>query len=263
MKLSRTLSSLFGGTALVAGVLASSIPATPALADATPAAVTLAPGQCYPAATVRASLSAQNQYKMIVGNRMALTFNAAGDAIDSPRVANVFTSNPDGSLGYNLEGNQPLGTPSTEFCVRAQYRDVRFNDWTRAGVPDFARVGAANPATVAALCAQDSYRRGLGCGPMDSMLTASDKNIPERVMMSAQTFNANGAAGRRIIVLGQPTSPDRDGVVYAADRNGVGLELMMVERIAFTPEGEAMVRTTQTASRSSTATVALASAYPH
>ncbi|TXH08607.1 MAG: hypothetical protein E6R02_09590 [Gammaproteobacteria bacterium] len=242
-----------------AALLASTCvaPSSTAVAQSAPQAATLS-GCGIPAAQVKAALEAQGQFKMIVGNRMALTFDAAGKAIDSPRVANVFTSNADGSLGYRLEGNQPLGTPSTSFCVGARYTNIRFNDWNRAGVPEFARIAAPDPLTLQARCNDPAYTNGLACGSAQRVLETADRTDGLRVMMSAQAVNENGQGGRRIFVLGSPT--EQNGHIEIVDGAGVGLGLAGMDRVNFTPEGEVMIKPVRTASAgSATTTLAMAS----
>ena len=83
-------------------------------------ALDLEPGQCLPAAEMMSRLKAEGQKSVIVADRVWVDRNnqIAG------RKFNVFTSNVDGSKGYNIEGNAPMGSPSSEFCLGSDYTDV-------------------------------------------------------------------------------------------------------------------------------------------
>jgi hypothetical protein len=80
-------------------------------------AMALDAGQCGPRAEIETALRAERQFPIVSGFR----------SIPS-RPRNLFTSNTDRSLGYNIEGDQ------TQLCVRAKYTDIRLNT-----NPDYAR----------------------------------------------------------------------------------------------------------------------------
>lgn len=123
------------------------------------AAHALEPKQCLPAAEMQAALKAEGQVPVVTGNRVTTR-------VDRP--VNIFTAGTDGT-GYELEGDQPRGTPSKTVCVMSRYHDVRLNDITSPVVPAWALIGndtkAANDhcrATNAGLCeSYDDYvKRG-------------------------------------------------------------------------------------------------------
>ena len=155
------------------------------------AAHALEPKQCGTAAEMTEALRTEGQKSVIVGNRMALEFDAQGNVVDSPRITNIFTVNENGE-GYNLEGNRPLGTPSTEFCIRAKYVNARFNNWERAGIPAFAQFNVPAKADVQRICTAANATNGLACGDMVSALANGNAaSNPQRVMMIAQSLIRN------------------------------------------------------------------------
>lgn len=100
--------------------------------------------QCLPMAEMNAALRAEGQRTMIIGDRMAIVDDASrtlGGRID--RFVNTVTSNADGSVGYQLEGNLPRAQASTEVCVAAKLTNIRLFDARRPGVPAGARLGGA------------------------------------------------------------------------------------------------------------------------
>lgn len=98
--------------------------------------------QCLPMAEMNAALRAEGQRTMIIGDRMAIVDDASrtlGGRID--RFVNTVTSNADGSVGYQLEGNLPRAQASTQVCVAAKLTNIRLFDARRPGVPAGARLG--------------------------------------------------------------------------------------------------------------------------
>ena len=124
------------------------------------AAHALEPKQCGTAAEMTEALKAEGQKSVIVGNRFASVFGSNDERIAAVAITNVFTVNENGE-GYNLEGNQPLGTPSTRFCVAAKYVDARFNNWERAGIPAFAQFNTPARAEAQRICAAANAKDGL------------------------------------------------------------------------------------------------------
>lgn len=203
------------------------------------AAHALEPKQCGSAAEMTEALKAEGQKSVIVGNRMALEFDAQGNVIDSPRITNIFTVNESGE-GYNLEGNRPLGTPSTEFCVRAKYVSARFNNWEREGIPAFAQFNTPARADAQRICAAANSQNGLSCGIISGYLANGDASSnPQRVMMVAQTVNDRGQAGKKLVITGRPQ--DGGGATYAADTRGIATELFFAEKMAFTTAGKSII----------------------
>lgn len=114
---------------IVAGAVFASALAAPAFA--------LEPRQCLSMTEMNASLVAEGQRTLIIGNRIAF-LDGPGDRIEAGRSVNTFTSNADGSVGYNLEGDKPMGEPSTQVCVRAKFTNIVLYDARKPGTPQGA-----------------------------------------------------------------------------------------------------------------------------
>lgn len=105
-------------------------------------AMALDAGQCLPMAQMNEALKADGQRTMIIGNGTAFN-NTHGSAADV-RISyfvNTITSNQDGSLGYQLEGDRPLGEPSQNVCIRAKLSDVHLYDARVESIPSAAYLG--------------------------------------------------------------------------------------------------------------------------
>lgn len=102
----------------------------------------LEPKQCLSMAEMNAALRAEGQRTMIIGDRQALQ-NPTGKIEDADilRYVNTVTSNDDGSLGYQLEGDLPRAQASTNVCVRAKLTNVRLYDANRAAIPQAVFLG--------------------------------------------------------------------------------------------------------------------------
>ncbi len=85
-------------------------------------------------AEMNAALVAEGQRTLIIGNRIAF-LDGPGGRIEAGKNVNTFTSNADGSVGYNLEGDKPMGEPSTRVCVGAKFTNIVLYDARRAGTP--------------------------------------------------------------------------------------------------------------------------------
>lgn len=109
--LSHAMKSFRTAAVVGAGVLMAC--ATPAMALET---------GCQDANTVRAALQEEGQFVLVNGVR---------PVPGNPR--NIFTSNADGSLGYNVEE----GAPNT-LCVGARYTDIRVNQNANLAIPTWA-----------------------------------------------------------------------------------------------------------------------------
>jgi hypothetical protein len=128
-------------SALGAAFAASLCAATPAQA--------LEPRQCLPMAEMNEALRAEGQRTMIIGDRQALQ-NPTGRVADASidRYVNTVTSNADGSLGYQLEGDLPRAQVSTRVCVAAKLTNVRMYDARRDAIPQAAYLGGQFDAVV-------------------------------------------------------------------------------------------------------------------
>lgn len=114
----------FGTAAVMGSALAC---ATPAMADI--------PLGCQDANAVRAALNDPTQPG---GPQYVLV---TGEATNDQRSRNIFTSNENGTLGYNVE--QGSGNTTGQLCVVGKYTDVRVNtNLDSTTPPTWARYGS-------------------------------------------------------------------------------------------------------------------------
>lgn len=192
------------------GVLASSIFLPfPAFA--------LEPRQCLPMAEMNEALRAEGQRTIIIGDRAAMANDASrtsGIRID--RWVNTFTSNDDGSLGYNLEGDRPSGEPSTRACVRAKLTRIRLYDARRPGTPEGAQRGGAFDIML-----REQEARGI------------------RPMLQADSISTGPAGeirqGHGVTLQGSVTR--QSGMLFVNQPGGNAQSLFMMQNVAYTPVG--------------------------
>lgn len=114
--------------------------AVSAFACAAPA-IAMEGGECYSMEQMNQNLRAEGQSTLIIGDRIAARSNERGEITSSVRHVNTVTSNPDGSLGYQLEGNNSRSAPSTNVCVGARLTNVRLFDARKPSIPRDAYLG--------------------------------------------------------------------------------------------------------------------------
>ena len=242
--LSNTMKS-FRAAVVMGAALATAMPSATVLAEPSPtnATATLAPG-CYPAAQVRAQLVAEGMQPVVVGNRVTTR---------EDRPAHYFTSNARGE-GYEIEGDQPYGTPATTMCVRARVEGIRLNDINSPAVPAYALIGNDRVAALAA-CRTTGDRF---CSSHDDYIRNATAN-GQRVMLVAHTVFANtdGSTrnGRMVTVLTQVNTQLAD--VTATNAVGASQSVAGLERVNYTQFG-----TTMLAQNGNGRAVALASLSP-
>ncbi len=201
MALNKKLIASIGGAFLAAGTLAA-----PALA--------LEAKQCLPMAEMNAALKAEGQRTLILGDRLALQ-NPTGKVSDASvdKYANAVTSNADGSLGYQLEGNKPRVVASTSMCVAAKLTDIRLYDARKTDIPNAVMLGGRFNGVVQELAAKGS-----------------------RAMVVANTLHANGDAIRRglpLVVFGNVDH--RTGSLSTMTAQGPQMLALMGD-VDYTPE---------------------------
>jgi len=148
MSRSKTLGPILGAAFFAAGACAS----VPAYA--------LEAKQCLSMADMNAALRAEGQRTLIIGDRMAINDDASrSSGVRVTRYVNTVTSNMDGSVGYQLEGDLPRSQSSTTVCVAAKLTNVRLFDDRKATIPAAAYLGGQFDTVVRDLAA-------LGTRPM-------------------------------------------------------------------------------------------------
>jgi hypothetical protein len=124
-------------SAFTAALLATAVAASPAYA--------LEAKQCLSMTEMNVALKAEGQRTMIIGDREAAPTSTTGKLKDAvfPRWMNGVTSNADGSVGYQIEGDKPRAQTSTQVCVRAKLTNVRVFDARKPGIPAEGILGGA------------------------------------------------------------------------------------------------------------------------
>ena len=162
---------------------------------------------CYVTAEMNRAMQLLGQRSIIRGDRIAVGDNAKGEMITEGRV-NLFTSNHDGSLGLNVEGDAPSGSPQKQFYVGAIYTDVRLYDRDMKVIP--------SPAIVGERTAQGILSSG------------------DRLMMSARYSNAN------LIVVADGTKPAVGAFMVANSAKGADLAVM--KNLGYTDLGQSLLK---------------------
>lgn len=171
---------------------------------------TTAPGfaleskQCLPMAQMNEALKAERQKVLIMGDRaVPVDDNTQVGRVRIDRWVNIFTSNPDGSLGYNIEGDKPMGQVSTRACVAAKLTNIRLYDRRRAGTPSETRRGGEFDA----MLIEDEKR---GTRPMlqaDSISTGPDGKVRQGLGI---TLMGNPGSRAAFLIANYPAGGLRD-----------------------------------------------------
>lgn len=178
-------------------------------------------------AQLKAEMKAADQQPVIIGNRTGGNWNV-----------NMFTSDIEGKIGYNIDGNQRFGSAerSTTLCVKTKYRSIVINDVTQPEIPKWALVGSdpkiAGPAAKAAGGGSDvnddSVRKGYANGgriAMGAIALVTDKKGREH-------------DGPLMLIDYNPDDPKKLGGMSVTDSRGVRqILVVMVD----TQEGVRMV----------------------
>lgn len=181
-------------SAFMASLLATAVAASPANA--------LESKQCGSRAEILTSLKEEGQVEIIGGVRAALGL---------PR--NIFTSNRDGSLGYNIEAG--AYDEAGKLCVGAKYTDIRLNS-----NPGFARPAWASDGPGSAA---------------DLILDKIERKNNDKVIMGATSLvrDANGSERKGAFILVTRGDPPAEvqatssGSAYVRTANGLGTLIAM------------------------------------
>lgn len=177
--------------------------------------------QCMSMTEMNAALRAEGQRTMVIGDREVLN-NPTGRIADASitRYVNTVTSNTDGSLGYQLEGDRPRNETSTRVCVAAKLTNIRIFDASRPGVPQQVLLG----------------------GRFNDAIRA-DEAIGARPMVLADTVHGSEGAYR----LGLPivitlNESSQSGLMMARQPNGEAIKLMDMASLDYTDAGRERAR---------------------
>jgi hypothetical protein len=168
-------------------------------------------------ADMNAALRAEGQRTIIIGDRAALRNDASRESgLRVNRWVNTFTSNDDGTLGYNLEGDRPSGEPSTRVCVAGKFTNIRLYDARRPGTPD----GVVREGAFGAMVAEQERQ---GIRPMlqaDSISTGPNGEVRR---------------GNSVTLMGDVA---RQSAMLFVNRTGGRAEsLKLMMNVAYTPAG--------------------------
>ena len=195
-------------------------------------AAALTTGECAPAGIARQALAAEGQNPIIVGNRSGYGYPTAL----------IFFSNADGSKGYAIRADKPLGEQAGTVCVDSVYRDIRLNDISRPGIPSWAKMGG-DAAQIQAICRRDRLGYQEQCRGNDESLSNLASN-DTRVMFMAvgSAINPRDKSVRqdqRLIVAA--STVDQKGIVKAVTAEGASYMLSAYTHVAYTKSGEALL----------------------
>ena len=196
------------------------------------AALNLETGKCYPAADVRAQLVTEGQSPIVVGNRSGYGYPTAL----------FFTSNADGTKGYAVRGDRPLGTPATETCVDSIYTNVRLHDVSVALIPSWAKWGNDEAAALAA-CRRDNLGYQEKCGSHDTRARNIFGNGSRFMLaMKGTAINPRDGSIRNAQMIWVNFTPATgSGLVNATTPEGADYVLSAYSSIAYAPAGMRMV----------------------
>jgi hypothetical protein len=190
-----------------------------ALGAASPA-MALEGKQCLPMAQMNEALRAEGQRTMIIGDRMAVNDDSTrSSGVSVTRYVNTVTSNADGSLGYQLEGDLPRAQTSTNVCVRAKLTDVHLYDPQKPTIPATAMLGGQFDAVVRGNAAKGT-----------------------RPMVVANTVRSNGqGTGLPFVMFGN--AEDRSASIQTKMPNGQPQFLVLMGDTDYTAAGRARLST--------------------
>ncbi|OSZ69556.1 hypothetical protein CAP40_01485 [Sphingomonas sp. IBVSS2] len=146
-----------------------------AILSASPA-LALDTGQCLPAQQVRDALKAEGMQPIIVGNRTGYGYPTSL----------IFFANADGSRGYLIRGDKPLGEQAETACVDSVFRGVKLRDISRPGIPEWALMGD-DPAKAEAGCKRDHLGYQEKCSAHDRSLAILNSNGQHVLFMAIGT----------------------------------------------------------------------------
>ena len=189
-------------------VLACSV-ALPATAQS------LEPGQCLPIAEMNTALKALGQRTLVIGNREALNNDSTrSSGVRITRYANAVTSNADGSLGFQIEGDLPRAQSSTKMCVAARLTNISLLDARVPGVQPSALLGGAWDNEV-------REKEALGTRPM--------------LIADTVHRNRDGTLRRGLPMIVFWNAKGRSGSIYARATDGTAAALILMSDTDYTP----------------------------
>lgn len=167
---------------------------------------------CYSMAEMNRALKAYGQRSLVSGDRVTLADR--GEKVVGVGFLNIFTSNEDGSLGFNIEADKPGGQQAAEASVRTVMTEVRLWDKDRPVKPD--------PVILGPFLAGGIAKSG------------------DRLLLSAKSGSVHLAVVTR--------SEAGGGSFYMANSQGAD-SLATMTHITYTPRAQELLVAQRTASR--------------
>lgn len=161
-------------------------------------------GQCYAKADAEAVLKQEGHVPIIIGERTAIVPATTKNPDGIEKNANIFFMNKQG-YGYNIEGDKPLGTPSSRLCVAAAYKDTVLNDPNNPEIPSWGKNIRPNPDGTNDIARM--YTKGM------------------RLVMAAQTYTPQKdgieKTGKHIAIIMDVGAKSSFGVVFSVNSMGL------------------------------------------
>ena len=170
--------------------------------------------QCVSLEQFNQTLAAEGQRTLVMGERITIADDpSSSTGVRTSRRFNGISSNADGSIGYQYEGDMPRGMPSTNICIRAVLTNVGLYDARSTEIPARAYLG----------------------GRFNQVVDNSAKD-GSRPMIIADTVFGTGSARRNglpIVVFGDLDA--RLGSVSTLLQNGSPVAIVSLDNIDYTP----------------------------
>lgn len=226
-------------------VTAAALTATIALTS--PPAHAVDVGWCGTPEEMSALMREEGQRSLAVGNQhIAFEIDDDGEIHGADRfVGLILTADLDGRVGYLIQADQPMGTPSTRSCIALRFHDVRLYDARQPGVPDETLIDSTEEAALArcAAIAETGLIAVGSCGFHNTAWQASVR-VGEGMLLQAYstTRRSDGSYATddgliTVTLIGPGNGRDREGE-RSPERDGRGVIL-----VTALPEG-AMIITT-------------------
>ncbi|MFN7388348.1 hypothetical protein [Brevundimonas sp.] len=170
--------------------------------------------QCVSLAEFNQTLAAEGQRTLVMGERITVANDpSSSTGVRTSRRFNGISSNAEGSIGYQYEGDMPRGMPSTRICIGAVLTNVGLYDARRTEIPARAYLGGRFNQVV-------DNRAAEGNRPM----------IIADTVFGSGTTRRNGLP---IVVFGDLT--DRLGSVSTLLPNGDPTSIVSLDNVDYTP----------------------------
>ncbi len=185
---------------------------------------------CHPTAKMQEMLKAQEQKPVIIGNAISDT---------GKKSASMITSNPDGSLGYYLEGDAPMDGKASKFCVSSAFTNIKMYSPSLTEPPQEAFLGGTKEQATKA-CVDEKRSR---CGWYDEGLISAYKNGARLLMRGNTIIEKDGQilASNRVADFAANIEKKYGGLSYGYPATGIGISVSVLMNFQVMPQGEALL----------------------